>query len=422
MHRILFHFCYPLIIFVFLYLSACDRTPKGRTDTPIPGILLGQEGPLGRSIRVLLADGLQELGVKFVGSVDIVDSVSREVLESGVSLPELTFIFDESGIQGIEINRNFESPSIDLVFNESNSIAVQLPDGLKKYRGKLRLVREDEGRSLVVNILDLETYLIGVVAAELQKSFRKEAFRAQAIIARTYAWYQKRRYGKLREWDVKASEGSQVYAGLEREKLVPQARRAVRDTRGLVCTWTSPEGERIFCTYYSSRCGGTTQASGPVKHEKVIAPLAGNVICWYCRRHPYSWESVRIEKSLLTEQLRDRYQKFNSIGPIDDLKVWSETSAGRPVMLSLIDSEGQAIELEAENFRLVVDPSGRMVKSTMFVPMVEDDAIILTEGRGFGHGMGMCQYGANDLAKEGWKAGEILRYYYPTSRLSRAYE
>ena len=83
--------------------------------------------------------------------------------------------------------------------------------------------------------------------------------------------------------------------------------------------------------------------------------------------------------------------------------------------------EGLIVELEAEIFRLSVDPTGRIVRSTFFVPVVEQDAVVLTGGRGFGHGMGLCQYGAAALADAGWQASRILRFYYPGSQLTRAY-
>jgi stage II sporulation protein D len=87
-----------------------------------------------------------------------------------------------------------------------------------------------------------------------------------------------------------------------------------------------------------------------------------------------------------------------------------------------VDGDGREIELEAENFRLAVDPTGQRIKSTWFEPIIEEQDIILNEGHGFGHGLGMCQYGADGMARAGAKAGTILRYYYPKSRLSRAYE
>jgi stage II sporulation protein D len=371
---------------------------------------------------VLLIDDVAECQLVVEEPVELVESESGRVLVGDVGQGELTFSFTESAIRWVEKDRVFKGGSVDVVGCGSKGLGVRYPDGLRKFRGSLRLLLGADGVGSVINIVDVEDYLVGVVAAELDRSFHREAFRAQAIIARTYVWYHRQQVVGSREWDVKSTEGSQVYRGMEREIFVPQATSAVDDTRGLVCTWSGPEGAQIFGTYYSSRCGGVTQAAGPVIHERIIPPLAGGVVCKYCRESPYVWGPVKLVKSEITERLRERYARFQEIGPIDSLEVLSATADGRLVMLSLLDAEGRSIKLEAENFRLAVDPGGRRIKSTFFVPVVGEDSIMLTDGRGFGHGMGLCQYGANKLAKDGKTAGQILQYYYPTSKLSRAYE
>jgi len=417
---------YYVFLFLFLlqtcfYLSCNDEPDEDGGDERSvisgSGVLPGE-----RLVRVLLADGLSECRIDFDGRLDIVCSQTGMILSPAVSLKELTFMFEADGIECAELDEVFGSGSIDLRPYEEGPMGVWLGEELFKFRGYLRLLVKSDGTGRIINVVDVEDYLVGVVAGELDRRFGEEAFRAQAIVARTYVWYQMMMRGASRVWDVKSTEGSQVYGDVSRSRKVPEASTAVRDTRGLVCTWFSREGERIFCTYYSSRCGGVTQASGPVKHEETIAPLAGGVKCSYCMEHPFKWGPVRLEKSFITERLRDRYSRFTELGEIVDIEVLSSSADGRSVELSFIDGEGGSIKLEAENFRLAIDPTGRTIMSTYFVPVVEEDAIILTAGRGFGHGMGMCQFGANELAERGKDAAEILRYYYPKSRLTRAYE
>jgi len=311
---------------------------------------------------------------------------------------------------------------VDLVPCGDRPVGLRLDGEVRHFRGRLRFVCRSDETGSVVNVVDIEDYLVAVVAAELDRRFHREAFRVQAVVARTYAWYQKRTLGVKREWDVTATESSQVYPGLARVKQVPQAARAVHDTRGLVCTWDSPEGERIFCTFYSSTCGGWTQSVGAIRHNAVIPPLAGNVRCEYCRNAPdYHWGPVRINKDDVTRHLRDRYPRFEEMDTLDRIEVKETTPAGRPVRFTLIDAGGQKIELEAENLRLTLDPTGRKIRSTFFELLDEDNQIVLQAGRGFGHGVGLCQYGAEGLARQGFKAGEILRFYYPGSKLHRAY-
>src|SRR5690606_25278824 len=153
-----------------------------------------------------------------------------------------------------------------------------------------------------------------------------------------------------------------------------------------------------------------------------VRPLSGGVRCDYCADSPYyRWEPVVLEKSLITQRLRDRYAAFRKLGRIEYMEVVKATADGRPVRFSFSDAQGRRVELEAENFRLSVDPTGRIIRSTFFVPVVEEDTITLSGGRGFGHGIGLCQYGAAALAASGWQASQILSFYYLGSRIVRAY-
>jgi SpoIID/LytB domain protein len=86
----------------------------------------------------------------------------------------------------------------------------------------------------------------------------------------------------------------------------------------------------------------------------------------------------------------------------------------------VFDAAGRHDGLDAEDFRLTVDPSGRVLKSTYFKPVVQKDAVLFTDGRGLGHGKGLCQFGADGLARENRTAGDILRFYYPGCQLTRA--
>ena len=406
------------------WVSIC--TGCGRTPESVPEPITSQPesvapSPKDRSIRVLLLDDVRESEAVVQGSYDLADPASSQRLVESVAASPLTVVFGEGRIRFPQLHLTVPLTVVDLVPCGDRLVGLRLDGKVRHFRGRLRFVRRSDGTGSVVNLVDVEDYLVAVVAAELDRRFHRETFRAQAVAARTYAWYQKRTGGVKREWDVTATESSQVYPGLARVKQVPQAARAVHDTQGLVCTWDSPEGERIFCTYYSSACGGWTQSARAIRRNAVIPPLAGNVRCEHCRNAPnYHWGPVRINKADVTRQLRDRYPRFEAMDTIDRIEVKEATPAGRPVRLTLIDADGRQIELEAENLRLTLDPTGRKIQSTFFELVNEDNQIVLQAGRGFGHGIGMCQYGAEGLARKGFKAGEILRFYYPGSKLRRA--
>jgi stage II sporulation protein D len=290
-----------------------------------------------------------------------------------------------------------------------------------RYGGRLTFLLEPGGRMLAINSVDVETYLTGVLTRELYPDFHPEAYRAQAVAARTYVLYQMSRKAD-RDYDVTATEASQVYGGLAEGRGARRAIEAVRYTRGIVCTWTSPAGERIFCTYYSSACGGMTQNVANCKPVPSIPPLAGGVRCNYCRiarGQAYRWGPVRLSKRDVTDRLVSRYPGLAELGAIRAVEVARKTRHGRAVRIRLVGSTGRAKELVAEDFRLAV--GSRTMRSTDCRITDAGDAILLTDGRGFGHGMGLCQWGMQGQALAGRKAGEILKFYYPGAHLTRAY-
>lgn len=400
--------------------TACERTSTSdaRSETQAGGGV----ADIDRAIRILLLDDLSAIHVRVKKPFDLVDVSTGNPLAQSRSVRNLHIVFEDEHIGFAPLGWACESQAVDLVTQDKATVEIELNGVPRHFHGLVRFLRRSPGKGAIINVLDIEDYLVGVVAAEMPLTFHQEALRAQAIVARTYAWFQKQTTGQNRDWDMWGTERSQVYTGVEFNDDMSLAAQAVRDTQGLVCTWASRQGQRMFCTYYSSTCGGSTQAVGPVKNEPVIPPLRGDVVCDYCRSSAaYRWGPVRLDKSLITERLLSRYPAFSTIGPITKLQIVDATPTGRPVRLALVDEENQSVELEAENFRLAVDPTGRLLKSTWFTPVVEEGTIVFTDGRGFGHGMGLCQCGADGLARTGKDADEILRYYYPTSQLSRAY-
>jgi stage II sporulation protein D len=372
-------------------------------------------------MRVLLLDDIVSCQVAFDEGFDVMDTRGGQRLGEYGPTPRLTVQFVNDRIELVELEREFAEQSIELVPHGLKPVYLGTAKGTRQFRGVLRLIREASAAGSLVNVVGIEDYLVSVVSAEMPADFHEQALRAQAIAARTYALYAQQSGGGRRDWDVLATEGSQMYVGVDVPKRAQPAERAVRGTRGLVCTWASPDGERIFCTFYSSTCGGSSQDASPVRNQPPIPPLAGGVACDYCRKSPnYRWGPLRISKAMILQRLRDKYPAFRALDDVATMEVVDRTRQARPVRFALSDGEHRA-EIIAENFRLVVDPSGRELKSTFFEPVVEEDAIVFLDGRGFGHGMGMCQYGADGLARTGQTAQQILAFYYPASHVTRAY-
>ncbi len=378
--------------------------------------------PEDRLIRVLLAADKPVFTITTACPAAWVDPATGEVVAEVPTGRSLSVYFTDAGIGTDDLPDAEALDILDLVPRDAKPCtAAWSGQSPERFPGRMRFIRVGPGVGHLVNVVDIEDYLASVVAAELDRRYHLETFRAQAIVARTYAWFRRGTGNPRNLWDVTATESAQVYPGLSRLEQVPLAGRAVRDTYGLVCTWESPDGWRIFCTYYSSACGGSTQSADAIRNGSAIPPLAGNVACPCCEEGHCAWGPLSLTKSFVTSQLHGRYSRLESLGTISRISVRETTESGRPITLTVGNDSDQELSIEAENFRLAIDPTGRRLRSTLFSLVDDDSEVRFEDGRGFGHGVGLCQAGAEIFARRGRTAGEILRHYYPTSRLRRAY-
>lgn len=259
------------------------------------------------------------------------------------------------------------------------------------YRGKLRLINE----------LDVEEYLKGVVPVEISPKWHPEALKVQAIIARTYVLYQ-RQVNLGKEYDVLATTADQVYGG--RKKEHPAADQAVAETSGLVLTF---EGELILSAYHSTSAGPTENASEAWGME---LPYLKGVSCPFDQNSPYyQWS-----RSFLMDAVQESFSKAGyTVGTIASLTPFRWTEAGRIGRLRLLHSQGELI-LKAEDLRRILGYTE--LPSTRF-RIEKIGREIQIRGNGYGHGVGLCQWGAKEMAEMGYSYDKILKYYYPGVRV-----
>ncbi|MCP4590149.1 MAG: SpoIID/LytB domain-containing protein [bacterium] len=291
----------------------------------------------------------------------------------------------------------------------------------RRYAGTLRLIPDGAGAVRVINVVDVESYVAGVLPTEIYANFHTEAFRAQAIVTRTYCLYLMSTRAQA-GYDLTAGEGAQVYGGMADTAAHRQAVAAARDTRGLVCTWSSPTGERVFCTYFSSACGGGTQSAGRDDPQHDVPPLAGGVRCDYCRiakGEAYRWSSRSVSAQEAMERIARRYSEAKKLGGLRSVNLTRESAGGHIQEVRLEGTTGRSLTLRGENFRLAV--GGRLMRSANCDVRFDGKSVVFENGKGFGHGMGLCQWGMEGQARQGRTAAEILRFYYPESHISRAY-
>ncbi|MFH1370534.1 MAG: SpoIID/LytB domain-containing protein [Planctomycetota bacterium] len=379
-------------------------------------------------VRVLLADDVPKCTLQVRGGFSVLDSYGRTLV------PET--IFTEFGepmevtvsAAGIIIaGRSFPAMEVTILPDDPHSFS--LDDN--EYRGKLVLKANLDYTTLdAINVVPLEPYLAGVVGAEMPAYWSSEALKAQAIAARTYCLYQKMRFGAARHWDVTRTTASQVYGGMRAESS--RVWKAVNNTTGqvLVCTQSSGT-EEIFPTYYSSSCGGHTEDANNVFGDS-FAPLRG-VVCPYCkdvaRPNTFFWPMVEFDKTSVQTALQVKYPKLSELEDITAILPVRQSNYpdfSRLTFIKLFGSTGKSDFLRAEDLRLTIDPTGNKIRSTSCTIIKmdgpgADSEWVFSAGRGFGHAVGMCQCGAEGMARQGKSAEQILSYYYPGSKLIRVY-
>ncbi|MEW5742021.1 MAG: SpoIID/LytB domain-containing protein [Myxococcota bacterium] len=256
------------------------------------------------------------------------------------------------------------------------------------------VVLPGKSKLLAINVLPLEEYLVGVLGSEMPRSFPLEALKAQAVAARTYALNKKlEQYGQ--PFHLGSSVISQVYKGLDVEDQ--RTREAVDGTRGLVLTWMLQPIE----AYFHASCGGRTEAGADALGRDL--PYLRAVDC-PCGKLPSSHWTL----TLNAQELAALFKKAAG------LEVQGRTRTGRVRRVAVGPRS-----VDAVTFRERV---GYMkLKSLDFEVEKAKDGWRL-DGHGFGHGAGMCQWGARVYAEKGWGFEKILQHYYPGTELQTLYE
>lgn len=352
-------------------------------------------------VRVALAVGsaAQDLVVAVDGAYDVVDGGTGQVYASARGLPLAGIAVGERGFRLGE--QSFPAGSLRLRPRGGEPFRL---NG-NPYAGDLLCLRAGTGLTLV-NEVDVESYLAGVIGAEMPLTFADEALKAQAVAARTYVLYEAKTAGTS-VYDVVATEASQVYKGLS--VASSRARRLVRATTGVIATVDG----RVFPTYFHSTCGGQTTDVSTVWPSVRLGPLTG-VPCGFCGASPhYRWAvEVTAEDAARALAQRDLFS-----GAVTNVTVTRRGPGGFATEVE-VTGPGKRTRIGAYAFRLAL--GGHRVKSTNF-EVTPTASGFLFQGRGFGHGVGLCQWGAEGMARAGWNYREILAHYYPGCHLLRIY-
>ena len=365
-----------------------------------------------QSIRVLLASDVQRLEVRAEQTLWVTDAQDRahffrsslriEVRGSALLLNGTRVNGDQLAIRAGDQDLRLWLPRQN---GAGNGGFIQPGDEKAALRvsGSVQLIRRGKG-VLVINRVDLEEYVKGVVPAEVNSAWHAEMLKVQAVAARTYALYQ-HMLSASRDYDVAASIQDQVYRG--RQGIDARVEQAEESTRGLVVTH---QGAPIYAAFSSTAAGLTEDAM--IVWSKDLPYLKG-VECPFDVDSPYYQWKASFKIDTLEKNLRR--QGF-TVGTIATITPLTHSRAGRVATLRILHSKGELI-LRGEELRKAVGYT--VVPSTQFTIESIGQEVALA-GYGAGHAVGLCQWGAKELAELGYSFSSILRYYYPGTELQNA--
>lgn len=364
---------FPAILLVMLLLAGSAASPAERPA----------------QIRVAVLKGVES--VRLDGKGVLLSDENGETVRSGLPA-QIKRVGSNLAVNGKMVRALIASAAATVQVNG------------KGYRGIIECTATDKGL-VVVNELPLEEYLIGLINCEISSQWPMEAIKAQAVIARSYALYQKETR-KNALYHLESTVLDQVYEGCDIEDS--RAARGVKETEGQILSY----GGAVIQAFYHSNCGGHTEAAENVWGYPL--PYLQGVDCKYCLVAPSArWEQVLPLKRLEAQLKNAGYP----VSGLREISIVGRFRSGRISELALISAKGR-LTIPAVVFRREIGYS--VIKSTNFEVRQAGSDVIFS-GIGSGHGVGLCQWGAKQRALDGFDYREILAYYYPGTKLEQIY-
>ncbi|MDR1087450.1 MAG: SpoIID/LytB domain-containing protein [Endomicrobium sp.] len=271
----------------------------------------------------------------------------------------------------------------------------------KPYRGYILLIKS--GKKInVINVLNIEDYVKGVLPKEIDSGWPKEALKAQAVISRTYAMANLNSH-LAQGFDLCSITHCQVYGGLGIE--TESSNQAVLETKGEILTFEGKPAQTVF----HATCAGHTEDPKHIWVRKETPPYLKGVRCRYCSDSPHARWEQSLDEKCIRAKLKD-----NNIGKIKKINIKGKTSSGAAKDLEIIHSNGKCI-VNAYKFRLNID--AWKIKSHLFDSIKVKGNKIFFKGKGWGHKAGLCQYGAKGMAEKRKSYIKILYHFYHGTKI-----
>lgn len=358
------------------------------------------------SIRVKIANSIHDV---YISGTDLVKTVSGEGINQFYP-----------GRKNFHFNcrplKKLVSKEEPLLLAKITSRTGLMDFNKEKYRGSLFLVGSYQARGCdVINKLNLETYLSSLLPKEMSAKWPIEALKAQAVAARSYAIHL------IKTQQVKKTNGFEAYYDLENSErhqvngsffeVTYETSKATRLTRGEVLL---PKDKKIVPIFFHSKCGGKTRLPEQVWSNQVKG--YSSVDCPYCHKHGLADWTIKIPKSRFDSALKK------------SLKIYKKENVKSKLSLAPDDKHYPQLRLYSKDDVHLLKKSrirsvlGRKkAPSNFFKYEKVDNSFISLKGKGYGHGVGLCQFGAYEMAKRGYSYKQILAHYFPEMKLKKIY-
>jgi stage II sporulation protein D len=334
---------------------------------------------------------------------------------NGMDRPVRRIIIERDYDRLVCCSREFRSISVRPARSSMTSIVTRY--GTKKYDGHFTVSVKNNAFE-VINTTSLDSHLMGVVGSELGESFHMETLKAQAVSSRSYfhAVRGERENGRYHISDLAGL--SQSFRGLQYAGR--RVKRAVWATRGEVLY----RGNKMYLPYYHSTCGGMLLSSGEswgnsaIELSSLTRRFDGSQKKPHCRISPYYTWKLKIKKKRVFDALEKRLNPGGGISRII-FKFKKHQVLARTV---LVIGDNYRLPLRGAKFKSLLEREGISGMRSIRCSIKESGGYYEISGRGFGHLVGLCQWGAEFMARKGASYREILRYYYPGISISRKFK
>ena len=403
---ILNHFYFLFFLISSLIIFSCSPT------TRIPGKEIPHKeaniNPV-TGLRILLDKYDLDEVISVESAANLLNEKSKlALIKSGNTIE--CYLNDD--LVRLSINaKNFESKKF-IIEPESREELLKING--KKYRGKIQISASANQIDLI-NVIEIEDYVKGVLPKELpigKDDENFEALKALAICIRTYA-IKKMYEGKI-YFDLYGDTRDQVYGGADSETAI--SNKAVDETRDVILKYD----DEPALIYYHSTCGGFTESAENVFIKEEIPYLVSieDGSEPFCKISPrFKWQE-KFSNDIIVERLKSYSLLDEQNYEFNEISILNKFDSGRISDLEIIvtneDGDDKSIILHGNEIRSILRTSDNknILWSTMFDISVVDDSVIF-DGHGFGHGVGLCQWGAIALSRKGWNYRDILEHYYP---------